>query len=93
MAGGSPIADISDKAYTTAGLKPPSKKFKALVSELPMMENKTVAITGTTTGTGKVFAFVLLCKGARVICLNRPSERAEQRHSCFVASLRELGVS
>ena len=49
-------AEISDNAYIEAGLQKPSKKFKAYVAGLPSMVNKTVAITGTTTGTGKVMS-------------------------------------
>lgn len=39
--------------------------------------DKTLVITGTTTGLGKVCASTFASKNGRVIMLNRPSERAE----------------
>jgi NAD(P)-dependent dehydrogenase (short-subunit alcohol dehydrogenase family) len=42
------------------------------------MTGKVVAITGTTTGTGFVCARELANKGATVILLNRPSDRADK---------------
>jgi len=41
------------------------------------MEGKTVAITGTTSGTGFVAAQACGKLGARVLLLNRPSTRAD----------------
>ena len=40
------------------------------------LREKTYVITGTTTGTGRCAAMALAERSARVICLNRPSERA-----------------
>ncbi|NOQ23893.1 MAG: SDR family NAD(P)-dependent oxidoreductase [Bacteroidales bacterium] len=40
------------------------------------MSNKVVAVTGTTSGTGFVLARELAQKGAKVILLNRESERS-----------------
>ena len=42
------------------------------------MTGKVVAITGTTSGTGYVCAREVAKKGAKVILLNRDSERAEK---------------
>ncbi len=42
------------------------------------MTNKTVVITGTTTGTGFICAKEVAKKGATVILLNRSSERAKK---------------
>jgi len=42
------------------------------------MQNKVAAITGTTSGTGYVCARELAKKGAKVILLNRQSERSAQ---------------
>ena len=42
------------------------------------MTNKTVAITGTTSGTGYVLAREVAKKGATVLLLNRESERSRQ---------------
>ncbi len=40
-------------------------------------EGKTIAITGCTSGTGRVLARTMARLGARVLMLNRPSERAQ----------------
>ena len=54
-----------------------SKHFNNLFNKLPSMEGKTVAITGTTSGTGFVAAQACGKLGARVLLLNRPSTRAD----------------
>ena len=61
-------------SYAKPGLK--SKHFDYLFNRLPSMEGKTVAITGTTSGTGFVAAQACGKLGARVLLLNRPSQRA-----------------
>jgi NAD(P)-dependent dehydrogenase (short-subunit alcohol dehydrogenase family) len=54
-----------------------SKWFPEFETKLPSLEGKTVAITGTTTGTGYIIARTSIKKGAKtVLLLNRPSERA-----------------
>lgn len=61
--------------------------YNDLVATIKRQEGKTIAITGSTTGTGRVLAESCLKLGARVILLNRPSERA-------AAALKELqGIS
>ena len=62
-------------SYEKPNLK--SKHFKNLFNNLPSMEGKTVAITGTTSGTGFVAAQACGKLGARVLLLNRPSMRAD----------------
>lgn len=47
------------------------------VKTLPKMTGKVVAITGSTTGTGKVMAKCCASLGAQVVMLNRASERAD----------------
>lgn len=56
----------------------PSAAFRAFAQNLPAegLERKTVVITGTTSGIGFVAASVYASRGARVITLNRPSQRA-----------------
>lgn len=50
--------------------------------ELPSLRDKTVAITGCTSGTGLVAAKAAVRKGAKnVLMLNRPSERAAAAES------------
>jgi len=56
---------------------PTTKLFPAYLKTLPIMKGKTIAITGCTSGTGFVLAQTCGELGARVIMLNRPSERAD----------------
>jgi len=68
----------------------PSKKkvkhFPDFVEKLPSLEGKTVAITGCTSGTGKIAAKTFVKLGAKnVILLNRPSERATKVHEEIAA--------
>ncbi|MFT6397278.1 MAG: NAD(P)-dependent dehydrogenase (short-subunit alcohol dehydrogenase family) [Bradymonadia bacterium] len=58
-------------------------KFRA---GLPSMAGKTVAITGTTSGTGKSAAHTVAELGAKVLLLNRASTRSE-------ASLADLSAA
>jgi NAD(P)-dependent dehydrogenase (short-subunit alcohol dehydrogenase family) len=54
----------------------PSRHFQVYADSLPAMNGQLVVITGTTSGIGFVVARTLACRGANVIMLNRPSERA-----------------
>ena len=56
---------------------PDSTHFPAFKAGLPSMAGKTVVITGTTSGTGKVAAATVAELGAKVLVLNRSSERSE----------------
>ena len=59
-------------------------------TQLPSLEGKTVAITGTTSGTGYIIARTALKKGAEnVLMLNRPSSRAEKAED----DLKQLGFT
>lgn len=53
-----------------------STHFPSFRTGLPSMEGKTVVITGTTSGTGKVAADTVAGLGAKVLVLNRASERS-----------------
>ncbi|MEL6652643.1 MAG: SDR family NAD(P)-dependent oxidoreductase [Bacteroidota bacterium] len=53
------------------------------------MQNKVVAITGTTSGTGFVCAREVAKKGAKVILLNRPSERSQNSFSALQEAVPE----
>ena len=55
----------------------PSIYFEELTETLPKLTEKTIAITGTTSGTGLVAARTCGALGATVIMLNRPSDRAK----------------
>jgi len=48
-----------------------------VAKNLPSLKGKTVAITGTTSGTGSVAAKTMADRGARVILLNRASAKAD----------------
>lgn len=56
---------------------PATKHYPELKASLPSMEGKTVVITGTTSGTGKVAARTVAELGAKVLILNRASKRSE----------------
>ena len=52
---------------------PASVHYADTVASLPRLEGRTVAVTGSTSGTGAVFARTAGARGARVIVLNRAS--------------------
>ena len=56
---------------------PPSRYYDQVVETLPRLDGLTVAVTGSTSGTGEVYARTAGRLGARVIVLNRPSARAD----------------
>jgi NAD(P)-dependent dehydrogenase (short-subunit alcohol dehydrogenase family) len=56
----------------------PSVHFPTFKAQLPSMIGKTIAITGTTSGTGFVAASTLSELGAKVLLLNRKSERSSK---------------
>eukprot|EP00933_Yihiella_yeosuensis_P073922 TRINITY_DN8271_c0_g1_i1.p1 TRINITY_DN8271_c0_g1~~TRINITY_DN8271_c0_g1_i1.p1 ORF type:complete len:442 (+),score=86.64 TRINITY_DN8271_c0_g1_i1:145-1470(+) len=60
--------------------------------QLPEMDNKIVAITGCTTGTGNQLAKICVEKGAKVLLLNRRSERAETALEEIAALAEEHGA-
>lgn len=55
---------------------PETHHYPALIESFPDQTGKTVAITGCTSGMGLVLARTAAQKGARVVMLNRPSDRA-----------------
>jgi len=69
---------ISSDPYYTAPPAIASKWFPEFVDKLPEQTGKVVAVTGSTTGTGFVCALTCAKKGAHVVLLNRPSERATE---------------
>jgi NAD(P)-dependent dehydrogenase (short-subunit alcohol dehydrogenase family) len=67
-----------------------TKWFPEYEETLPSLDGKTVAITGTTSGTGFIVARTALKKGAEnVLMLNRPSSRSEKAED----DLRQLGYT
>ena len=63
--------------------------FKA---SLPSMRGRTVAITGTTSGTGNVAARTVAELGAKLLMLNRPSDRARAAHEEIAAQHPDTDV-
>ena len=51
--------------------------YEEYKASLPNMKDKTVVITGCTSGTGLVLARTLAAAGAQILMLNRPSKRAD----------------
>ncbi|MGI3169631.1 SDR family NAD(P)-dependent oxidoreductase [Pseudooceanicola sp. C21-150M6] len=63
--------------------------YDNLAAGLPDQSGKVVAITGCTSGMGLVLAKTAAQKGARVIMLNRPSDRADRA----LAEIRAIGAA
>lgn len=64
-----------------------STQFESFVEQLPNLQDKTIVVTGSTTGLGYVFAQTCVKNNAAaVILLNRPSDRAEASEK----SLKEI---
>ena len=54
--------------------------YDEFLESIQSLNNLTIAITGTTSGTGYVAAQTVASKGARVILLNRKSKRASKSY-------------
>lgn len=52
--------------------------YHALIESLPSLAGKTIAITGTTSGTGKAASRAVAQLGGRLLMLNRASSRSEK---------------
>lgn len=60
-----------------APYKPAVVWYPEFVEKLPDLSDKVVAVTGSTSGTGLIFAKTCALKGTKaILMLNRPSERA-----------------
>jgi len=67
-----------------------TKWFSEFKENLPSLEDKTIAITGCTSGTGLVIAQTSVDKGAaNVLLLNRPSDRATKAEEDLKKSIPE----
>jgi len=69
-----------------------SVQYDDYFKTLPKMTGKVVAITGSTTGTGKVLAKACAKLGAKVVMLNRLSERADDALMIVKDVARESGA-
>lgn len=72
---------------------PTTKYFDDLKRSFPSMSGKTVAITGCTSGTGWILAKTCAELGAKVVMLNRRSERAEKAYKTLKEELKGDAVS
>ena len=70
----------------------PSVHFPKFFNEMPDLKGKTFAITGTTSGTGKIAAKAIAEKGGRVLMLNRPSSRSQKAQETISAAAPEAEV-
>jgi len=64
----------------------PSVHFPKFFDKMPDLSGKTFAITGTTSGTGKIAAQAIAQKGGRVLMLNRPSSRSNKAQETISAA-------
>jgi NAD(P)-dependent dehydrogenase (short-subunit alcohol dehydrogenase family) len=69
-------------AYKKPVLK--SLYYDKEVEKIPSLKGKTIAITGTTSGTGYVAAKVVAAKGARTVLLNRKSDRSKTTYDLLI---------
>lgn len=67
--------------------------YPAFLEALPTLEEKIVAVTGCTSGTGFHLALGALQKGATVIMLNRPSARQEAAYAKLTESVPNAKLS
>ena len=74
-------------SYTKSAI--PSVIYPSFKTTLPSMKSKTVLITGTTSGTGKVAAYTVAELGAKLLVLNRSSERAQKFFAELTAKFPE----
>tara|TARA_Y100000591_G_C21597790_1_gene576444 strand:+ start:124 stop:525 length:402 start_codon:yes stop_codon:yes gene_type:complete len=63
------------------GYKKPKLKslyYEEEVEKVPLLDGKTIAITGTTSGSGFIAAKTVAEKGARTLLLNRKTNRSNK---------------
>jgi len=65
----------------------PNIQYEKVVNQIPDLTGKTIAITGTTSGTGYSAARTMAEKGARILLLNRPSSRSAAARSALEAAV------
>jgi len=69
-----------------------SVHFPEFREGLPSMAGKTVVITGTTSGTGQVAATTVSALGAKVLVLNRASERSTASFAELTAAFPDAEI-
>jgi len=71
-----------ENSYKKPDLK--SLYFDQEVEKIPSLEGKTIAITGTTSGTGFIAAKTVAEKGAKTLLLNRKSDRSKESYDLLM---------
>jgi len=66
--------------------------FNQEVDKIPSLKGKTIAITGTTSGTGYVAAKVVAKKGATTILINRKSERSKKTYELLTKKYPQTDI-
>ena len=66
--------------------------FNKEVDRIPSLKGKTIAITGTTSGTGYVAAKVVAKKGATTILINRKSERSNKTYELLTKKYPQTDI-
>ena len=67
-----------ENSYNKPDLK--SLYYENEVEKIPSLDGKTIAITGTTSGTGFIAAKTVAEKGARILLLNRKTDRSNKSY-------------
>ena len=67
-----------ENSYNKPELK--SLYYEQEVEKIPSLDGKTIAITGTTSGTGFIAAKIVAEKGARTLLLNRKTNRSNKSY-------------
>ena len=66
--------------------------FNQDVDKIPSLKGKTIAITGTTSGTGYVAAKVVAKKGATTILINRKSDRSKKTYELLTKKYPQTDI-
>ena len=82
---------------SSSGYVPPEQKntvyTKEYLASLPSLTGKVVCITGCTTGLGYVCAKTLAEKGAKIVMLNRKSDRATKAENTLKEQVPGADIS
>lgn len=83
---------MTETSYDDAMTEISSKHFPSFRARLPSMADKTVVITGTTSGTGQIAARTVADLGAKVVVLNRASDRSTSSFAQLTAAFPEADL-
>ena len=90
-------SNMGSSNSASSGYVPPEHKNTVYTTEylgsLPSMKGKVVCITGCTTGLGYVCAKTMAEKGAKVVMLNRKSDRATKAETTLKEQVPGADIS